>query len=403
MIRSLIHRVLKHRHFWRYATFSEIAELYASRVLRMFAIHLAGGFASVYLYQSGYSLVFIAAFWVCFYGFKALLGYPIGRAIGWIGPKHAILLANIISIPAMVAIALAPQFGVVAIAVWGILSAVSSSMYNIAYMIDFSKIKDVKFGGRELGYMHILEKIANGLSPLLGGFIAYAGGPEATMIVSAIMYILAALPLLLTGEPVQTKQRVVFKQFPWRSAGAILRAELSIGFDVFTAVTVWPLFLVTSVLATSGNDTYAVIGVLTFVSVIAAIIFARVFGALVDTKKGQLVLRYATLGKMVMQLLRPTTTTTLGAGAMNIAAETVTVAQQIAMSKGIFHTVDESGRRVAYLTLLDISQNVGAVLAATTILLSIMALEQTHAFYLFFIVAAGMSLLPLLVRFKIYQ
>ena len=67
MVKSFLHKLLLRRHFWRYATFSEVAELYTSRVLRLAAVHIVGGFMSVYLYQLGYSVTFIALAWGCFY------------------------------------------------------------------------------------------------------------------------------------------------------------------------------------------------------------------------------------------------------------------------------------------------------------------------------------------------
>ena len=66
MIQALIHRWLLRRHFWRHATFSEIAELYASRLMTMFALRFVMVFASVYLYKLDYDLIFIALFWAVF-------------------------------------------------------------------------------------------------------------------------------------------------------------------------------------------------------------------------------------------------------------------------------------------------------------------------------------------------
>ena len=62
MLQQIIHRILIRRHFWRHATFSEIAELYTSRLMTMFALRFVLGFVSVYLYRIGYSLGFIVLF-----------------------------------------------------------------------------------------------------------------------------------------------------------------------------------------------------------------------------------------------------------------------------------------------------------------------------------------------------
>ena len=111
MVRKFFHTLLSRRHFWRYATFSEVAELYVSRMLRMAALYIAGSFMSIYLYQLGYSVMSIGFLWAAFYFFKSLAALPIARLIAWTGPKHAILISNLLYIPAMIAFALLPTYG----------------------------------------------------------------------------------------------------------------------------------------------------------------------------------------------------------------------------------------------------------------------------------------------------
>ena len=63
MFQRLISFVLRGRHYWRGVSFDEIAELYTSRLLTVFAINIVNLFAAVYLYRLGYSLAFIALFY----------------------------------------------------------------------------------------------------------------------------------------------------------------------------------------------------------------------------------------------------------------------------------------------------------------------------------------------------
>jgi MFS family permease len=141
MVKSFFHSLLLRRHFWRYASLSEVAELYVSRMLRMAALNIAGVFMSIYLYQLGYTIAIIGLFWAGFFGLKTILALPIARIIAWIGPKHAILISNILYIPAMVSFALLPVFGTWLLYVSLLFQAVSATMYSIGYLIDFSKVK----------------------------------------------------------------------------------------------------------------------------------------------------------------------------------------------------------------------------------------------------------------------
>src|SRR5690606_1063569 len=131
-----------------------------------------------------------------------IIALPAARLIAWIGPKHAILVSNLLYIPSMIAFALLPQFGPWLLGVALIFQAVSATMYSIGYMIDFSKVKSVEHAGKEIAYMNIFEKVTTGLSPLIGGFIAFLFGPQVVIIIAAVLFALAAVPLFRTGEQV---------------------------------------------------------------------------------------------------------------------------------------------------------------------------------------------------------
>ena len=170
MIENLIHRLLLRRHFWRHATFSEVAELYASRMLRMMAINLSAAFISVFLYQNHYSIQFIAGYWAIYYFAKIFLAYPSAWYAARFGPKHGILLSNLLYIPSMVAFTFVPEWGVKAMIITGTLQGISTMLYGVCYSIDFSKVKSVNHAGKEIAFMNIFEKLAVGISPLLGGY-----------------------------------------------------------------------------------------------------------------------------------------------------------------------------------------------------------------------------------------
>jgi len=61
-------------------------------MLRMAALYIASAFMSIYMYQNGYSVGFIALFWTAFYLYKACASLPIAGLIARIGPKHGILI-----------------------------------------------------------------------------------------------------------------------------------------------------------------------------------------------------------------------------------------------------------------------------------------------------------------------
>ncbi len=393
------------RHFWRHATFSEVAELYVSRMLRMAAIYLASSFISIYMYQLGYSIAAIGFFWAAYFIFKAITSLPVARLIAWMGPKHAIFLSNLLYIPPMIAFALLPVAGPWLLLPILVLQGLSASIYSTAYLIDFSKVKSVEHAGKEIAYMNIFEKLTTGLSPLIGGFIAFICGPEVVILIAAALFALAAVPLLKTGEQVRTNQKLVFKGFPWRLLFGHSVAQFAYGFDVFTSGTVWSLFVAVIILGiTSDSDAvYAITGVLVSVVFIVAIIASYTYGRLIDGKKGAELMRAGAIGNAITHLIRPFVVSPVVVAGLNAANELATTGYTLPYTRAVFDNADLSGARITYLGLVEVLTNLGAGIAALLLAFAALTLDPEFAMRGFFFVGAAMALLVLTARFPLYK
>ncbi len=403
MLQNLIYRLLERRHFWRYASFSEVAELYTSRTLRIVAVYIASGFASVYLYQEGYSLTFIIQAWAFYYCFKVLLSFFSAYFAARFGPKHGILISNVLHIPAMVALGFVPNIGFVGVVIWGVFMALSASIYQICYMIDFSKIKNVEHAGKEIAFMNILEKIAVGLSPIIGGLIALWFGPQVVMWVAAVFFILAALPLLRTGEQVHTHQKIEFRGFPWRMAMRSMVSEIGIGFDIIATATVWGLFIAIVIFPGIGDAVYVKLGALSSVTILAAIATSYAYGKLIDRSQGGNLLKISVIVNALVHISRPFATTPAAVVSTNITNEIATTGITMAYMRGVFDTADLSGHRIIYLCATDAVANFGAILACVILLACIALFGDSDGMRIFFFVAAGFVLLTGTASFRLYR
>lgn len=407
MIHRFIHSLLLRRHFWRYATFDEVAELYASRLLRMFAVHMVSLFIVVYLYNQGYSLVFIALYLAVYFLAKVPLAFVAAAITGWFGPKRMILLANLLYIPAMILFTQVPEAGtshaLTMIALFGVFQSLSATIYDYAYMVNFSKVKHAEHAGKELGYMHIVEKVASIISPIVGGLLATLFDPAVIMIVAACLFASSALPLLRTAEPIKTRQRVKWAGFPWRTTWRSMVAQTGVGFDVVTTGSMWSLFLLTMVFVTQQDGIYAIIGVLTAIGMAVAFISAFVFGRLIDKRAGGVLLKYGIIVKSLGHMMRPLTGNMVGAVAINAGSEVATTGYSMAFTRGMFDVADYSGFRLTYLLCIEIAVNIGASLAAAVAGLLFYLTEPRFAFMLFFVFAAGYVLIIATPRFSLYK
>lgn len=404
MIQSFIHLLLKRRHFWRYASFGEVAELYASRTMRILAQQMIGLFIALYLYEQGYSILFIAVYFAISFGFRALTAYPAAKLIAHFGPKHGILIGNLLYIPALVAFSLVPVFDIWAIAIFGVFQSLSMVIYNLSYFIDFSKVKHTDHAGKEIGYMQILERLTASVSPFIGGLIAFLISPEATMWFSAILFATAAIPLLRTREPVRLKQKLSMKGFPWRRVRRSIFAETAVGFDSFASLGVWVLFLAVAVFAGSGNDIYLKIGFFASVTVLTSFIAAYSFGRIIDWRHGGDLLKVTTIANAMTHLFRPFVSTPTGVIAANVSNEIATAGYSMAFMRGVFDIADSSRHRILYLLFIEIAVNIGAMLASLTLLVLVLLMPtEVLALQLFFVAAGAYVLVTLTARFPLYR
>lgn len=403
MFGSFFYKVLENRHFWRYASFSEIAELYVSRTIRVIAMNIVAGFTSVYLYEAGYDLSFIIGFWLCYYLLKIPLSSIAGRIVAYFGPKHGIFFSNLFYVPSMLALGFMPNLGLISIVLWGVFMAISTSLYHIGYMVDFSKIKSVEHAGKELAFMNILEKVAVGVSPVIGGLLAMYFGLQVVIWAAAILFAFSALPLMKTIEPTRVNQSISMDGFPWRTTIRSILAHTGIGFDYVTTGVVWNLFIVIVVFPGVEWDVYVRLGILSSVTILAAILASYAYGKLIDKSRGGDLLRYSVIANAVVHASRPFAISPAAIVGTNITNEAATMGYTMAFTRGVFDTADLSGHRIAYLCINDIVSNFGAALACLILIICIYAFGDVDGLRMFFAFAAIFVLTIGLADFKLYR
>jgi MFS family permease len=399
MLIKLIHLILRPRHYWRELSFDEVAELYMSRLITVFAINIVNVFAAVYLWKLGFGLVNIGLFYMWWYAMKALVfSVPSAHYVARFGPKHAIFVANLLRIPSLIAFALVGEYGIAAIFVFGLFQQMAASLYEVAYFDDFSKVKHSDHAGKEIGYMDMIEKFARTISPLVGGLLATLISPTAAIVFAAGLFALAAWPLFRTAEPVATHVRLKLRGLPWRRIWRSYATGFADGYDFVVGGVVWTLFVSVIVLAGVGDNVYAVVGALASLGVVVASLSAYAFGQLIDKRRGAALMTVTALGKSTVHLFRPFATSVPGVAATSIASEVTTTGNLMAFMRVLFDRADTSGNRLGYLTVFRILDNLGAAAAAGIMALFIWLWGDYIGFSASFVLAAVVHLLFLLSR-----
>lgn len=400
MLKRIIYRLLERRHFWRYADFGEIAELYASRTLRVMAISMVSTFIAVYLYQNGYHLSFIMLYFACYFGLRAGLTFPAAFVVARIGPKHSTLISNLIYVPALIVFSQLGTYGMPVLVLAGLLQAMSVSLYDLSHLVNFSKVKHVEHVGKELSFMYMLERVGASVSPVAGGLIAFWFGPHITMLVAACIFALAALPLFFTPEPVRTHQQITFRHFNWKATWRGLLANVGVGADFITSGSVWSLYLAIAIFGTTSNAVYAQLGALISVTIIAALVFSRLYGVIIDRRRGGALLKAGVIGDALVHLSRPFVNTPIGAVFVNVANESATTAYSMPFAKGAFEQADSlPGYRIVYMTMIGVTAPLGAMLMSLVIAAISLLFDEVRSMQIAFLITSFAVLLIGLQRF----
>lgn len=398
MFRRIVGFIFRGRHYWRHAPFDEVAELYVSRLMTVMAINLVSLFMAIYLYRLGYSVVFIAMFYGMMYLCKLPLMLPFAKYVAYYGPKHGVLLANLLRIPSLIAMTLVPDYGLPALAAFGAFQAASAGMYNISYGVNFSKVRTVEKVGRELGTMRLIEQTAKVLAPIAGGLIATFLGPNTAVIVASLLFATAAVPLLRTVEPTKLRAKIVFEAFPWRLTWRSLVAASVIGHDFVVSGIAWSLFVAVVVFAGMGDGIYASLGAISSVGVLVSMLAAWFFGKIVDKKQGDTLFTAGVLGVTTVHLFRPFTGGPSGVLGVNMANETATSAYVLPWTRISFDIADTSGHRIAYFMMIGTMENIGAALACFLLAGIAWIFGAAVGLQLLFVIGAAVALNLLVVR-----
>ena len=350
MFRNIIRRLLKHRHFWRGASFDELGEIYVSMMFRSLALSLIGIFVPVFLIKTGYSLSEVAAFYAIYFACRTFWDVAAGYAVARLGPKHAILISYSLQICGVAALMTLPEMN------WplllpAILWAGSISFFYIGFHVDFSKVKHKEHGGKELGYVHIMERIGGTIGPFVGGVLATVIGAQFMFLAAILILLVGLVPLFRTSEPVKIHQHLNFKTLPMPKIKRDMFSYTALIVENNLSIVLWPLFLTLFIFE---QNTYATIGVLSSMGILVSIAGAYYIGKLVDDNKGGLVLRISAIGNTLLYGFRPFANGIPYVLAVNVANEFLAVGHKLPFMKGLYDAADQlPGHRIVYIVTLE--------------------------------------------------
>lgn len=350
MIKQLLYRIIKRRHFWRDVGFDELTELYISNMLRTFAVSVLMVFVPFYLYQLGYPVYLIFVFFAFYFSGRLITDIGAAYFIARFGPKHSMVVGCVLQITVA---AMLMSLGDHHWPFWliGPLFGASASFFYVAYHVEFSKIRHAQHSGKEIGNMQIFQQIAAIAGPLVGGAAGSLLGPQYIFIIASVVLLASLWPLFRSAEPVQLRQKLYFNAIPFKQTARDYLSYVGLGIENTLCINLWPLYV--SLFALTGSI-YAQLGALTSFSVLASIGSAHIIGKYIDANNARPLLRFSSILNALVYVVRPFVHSLWPALATNITNEIVTTGYRLPFLKGYYARPEElPGLRIVYFASME--------------------------------------------------
>ncbi|MFO0955183.1 MAG: MFS transporter [Candidatus Saccharibacteria bacterium] len=267
-------------NLFRYLKNRELDELYLAMFIKTLARSLILVFIPIYLASLGFSIRFIALFYLLeFIGMAAAT--PIGLWLNSkIGVKKTMVFADVFFVGYMVAVNAISATG------WYIILptlmfAISGGLFWAGYHVDFTKNADIKDEGKEISFVKSLVVLGSALGPLLGSLLIVGASYTASFIAAAVLISLGALPLLLSKDFKTPQPRFSWPRLKRADDADKARSYIAFGVMQLTNETFWPLFIF---LALRSVLDVGLVFTLTSLLIIVALIW---FGRRVDARPRQ--------------------------------------------------------------------------------------------------------------------
>ena len=268
----------------------QMRELYWATLLQNLALAMLLLFEPIYLWQQGYGVKGIIAFFLLVYVFYIVL-IPLGAKFAThYGYEHSMAISTLAQVAYYACL-----FGV-ALSSWlllpaALLYAVQKSLYWPAYHADFARYSDQTEEGREVSGMSVALLLVYIIGPLLAGFLLATGSWWLLFIVGSAVILLSNWPLLRTPEvftPREFPYGATFRRLFEPGERRRLFGHMGFGEELIVLV-LWPVFIY--VVAPGYMAVGAIVAASTLVTALATLYVGKIS----DERNKHAVLRFSAI------------------------------------------------------------------------------------------------------------
>jgi MFS family permease len=379
-----LHQHLKVHH----PHFTQINELYASISLYVFSFGLVGIFVPIYIYNLGFSIPRLAAYFVILELTRAILSPMAALLVKKFGPKHMLILSFILMFCYVLILYSLPQAEWLLYAA-SVVGGGALCVFWMARHIDLASVISSKQPTSQFTTLLIFSYVAQAMSPLIGGVIATNYGIGYGFLVAGFGLLLASYPLLASLEPhIPGKTDIrLFRTAPKKHllASFAMNAQGSVG------ILIWPLFIFLAV------ETYQDVGIITSFSLLLTLVLLKFLGKAGDQGQNSIVLKIGSYLRSIVHTARFLAKSFLSAFGVNVLGDLTDSLASVPYAIRFYEGARKYGV-TAYLTDMETIGNLGKALPWITILIVGAHFGLKNAIIVTFAIAAVLTPLMRLIE-----
>ena len=174
-------------------------ELFLSNLIINLALAMVQIFESIYLYEIGYTVLQISAFYLVvyvLYFFALPLGAKFANKYGY---ENGMFLGSVLYIPFYLSLFFITKFSFM-FYVAMILYVLQKMFYWPAFHGNFSHNSGDKEEGREISSVSISSSLMFIFGPMIGGVLIQRFGFAVLFMITSVLFLVSNIPMLLTKE-----------------------------------------------------------------------------------------------------------------------------------------------------------------------------------------------------------
>jgi MFS family permease len=354
-------------HLWR-IKYTELNELYATMTLRTLGASLIAIFIPIFLLKIGYSLRDIFAINLMMYSLEFLLEYPCTVLIRKYGPKHLIALSLPFLIAHFLLLMTLPTYHW---PLWTIAATGGITMATFwqAYHYDFSRTKHRKKTSREVSKLYISIALMGAIAPFIGGYIATHFGISWVYALATFILIIAALPLLKTGEPHRRVRKINLGRVDIRDIKMDVLANMGSAVEATSGGIVWPLFIFLIIASYQG------VGLITSLALVITVLVTYFVGRWSDKTNRKKYIKMGGLMSSFSFILQTLASTVLHVFSLNIFRSLANSVFATPFASEYYLHADEQSRS-EYLFYMESAVDLGRVILFFVLFVSTFFLQE---------------------------